>query len=367
MADITWIKLYTGILHNRKIEYLRSFDDGNQVFSLWIIMLILAGESNSDGKLMLTDSVPYDSFSLSRVAHMSEESVKDALDSFEYLGMISTKNREGFIKITGWEDHQNVDAFEEMKKEQKKQNNCDRQKRFRENHKEQPDELSVVTCNTTEALRNADRNANSNAPVTQHNVTHNADSNATVTLRNAPKSVTEPLRNADRNAPKALRNADVTQCNATDKDKDIDIEREKEQEREQQQLQLLHDQLQIDHDDVELHQIRDDHDAIFNLWKKCGFTLSDRVMDQLVELYSEHGLAKVMESIKITADANPKAPMQYLPKVLADYGKPKPAPVQQVKVTQQKVLPAQNYTQRAYSDADEIDYADRIMFGEVKV
>lgn len=113
-----------------------------------------------------------------------------------------------------------------------------------------------------------------------------------------------------------------------------------------------------DDDEYQLHQIRDDHDSIFSLWKKCGFPLSERVMDQLVELYGKHGLDKLLESIKATADASPKGGvMQYLNKVLDNFGKPRPAKQE----APAKVVVAQQFTQRDYTPTD--DYIESLIMG----
>lgn len=111
-------------------------------------------------------------------------------------------------------------------------------------------------------------------------------------------------------------------------------------------------------DELRIHQ--DDHDQIFELWTKCGFTLTERVMDQLVDMYSVHGVEKVVESIKATGDASPRAPMQYLQTVIA--GNRKKEPVQSY--AGGKTVYAQQFTQREYTH--EADYLDQLLSRETE-
>ena len=300
MANVKWIKVTTDIFDDDKIRLLETMPNGSLYVLGWIKLLCLAGKQNTGGRFImeLKDyDMPLSANDIGRIIGISPAIMEDAIKQYEAFGMVEWV--DGVLTISNWEKHQNVDAMDEIKQEQRRQKNRDRQNRYRENRK----------------------NVGCNADVTQDNVTCNAKE----TLRNAP----------------------VTQCNATDIDidKDIDIDTENDDDDD-------------DQTDGDIYRIRDDHDQIFALWKHCGFTLTDRVMDQLVELYGKHGIEKLTESIKKMADASPKGGvMQYLYKVLDNYGQPK-QPKQREPA---KVVIAQQFTQRDYVPDD--DYLDRLLEG----
>ena len=77
-------------------------------------------------------------------------------------------------------------------------------------------------------------------------------------------------------------------------------------------------------------------------------------MDQLTEMYGQYGLQKVLDAIRITAEASPGAPMQYLRKVLSGTGRPP-----EYRPAAPRKLNAYNFSQRDYYD-DTSDM-DRMM------
>ena len=168
MAD-DWFKLDMSIFSNRKMKYLRRLPNGDSIALFWIALLAEARRCNSDGKIFLTESIPYTPALMADEFDFGMDTVKSALDVFEQLDMIC--NNDGFIAIAGWEDHQNAEGLAKIREQ-----NRVRKQRQRENQKM----LSETSLNVSR------------------------DSHVT-----------------------------VTQCHATeeDKEKDIDVDIEKEKER----------------------------------------------------------------------------------------------------------------------------------------
>ncbi|MBR6745056.1 MAG: phage replisome organizer N-terminal domain-containing protein, partial [Clostridia bacterium] len=59
MNEVKWVKIMTDIFDNRKIKHLRRLPNGDLIVLIWIMLLTLAGRCNADGRLFLTESIPY--------------------------------------------------------------------------------------------------------------------------------------------------------------------------------------------------------------------------------------------------------------------------------------------------------------------
>ena len=149
MAD-DWFKLNMDIFGNRKIKYLRRLPNGDSIVLFWIALLSEARRCNSDGKVFLTESIPYTPDMLAEEFKFEESIVLSALESFNKLDMIHWDN--GFITISGWEDHQNAEGLAKIREQTKK--------RVARHREKQNAQSSSVTCNAT-----------CNATVTQCNAT----------------------------------------------------------------------------------------------------------------------------------------------------------------------------------------------------
>ncbi len=129
MAYISWVKINVDMFDNKKIKYIRTLPDGNNICLIWIMLLTMAGRCNANGTIFLTEKVPYTLKMLIDTLGFKEKTIKAALSNLETLGMIHTDG-DGYITITGWADHQNVDGMEKIR-EQTRQ----RQRKFRAEHK----------------------------------------------------------------------------------------------------------------------------------------------------------------------------------------------------------------------------------------
>ncbi len=114
MADVKWIKITTDMFDNRKIKHLRRLPDGDSIVLIWVMLLTLAGKCNAGGMIFLTENIPYTPKMLADELDFEESTVQLALSAIEQLGMIQT-NDDGFLAVTGWEEHQNIEGMEKIR------------------------------------------------------------------------------------------------------------------------------------------------------------------------------------------------------------------------------------------------------------
>lgn len=114
MAEVKWIKITTDMFDNRKIRHLRRLPDGNSIVLIWVMLLTMAGRCNSGGMIFLTENIPYTPKMLADELNFEETTVQLALNALDKLGMICT-NDDGFLAVTGWEEHQNIEGMEKIR------------------------------------------------------------------------------------------------------------------------------------------------------------------------------------------------------------------------------------------------------------
>lgn len=128
MSEVSWIKLSTNIFSNRKIALLLNERDGDTYFRIWIQLLTIAGQCNSNGKLIIGENSPLNVQQLSKKLGKFAKKVGEILDKFIDLRMIIFENN--CYEIRNWGKYQSVDKLEEIRK-----NNRERQRKFREKSK----------------------------------------------------------------------------------------------------------------------------------------------------------------------------------------------------------------------------------------
>lgn len=146
MAEISWIKLSTGLPDNRKIKRIRNLPDGDKVILFWVFLLARAGESNRKGGLYFTETLPYTPQDMAVDFGFTIDVVKFSLLTLEKFGMIETYEQVIFIK--NWEEYQSIEGMEKVRE----------QTRIRvSKHREQKKQLVIgnVTCNATVTESNA--------------------------------------------------------------------------------------------------------------------------------------------------------------------------------------------------------------------
>lgn len=138
MAEISWIKLSTGLPDNKKIKRIRKLPDGDKVILFWVFLLARAGESNQSGGLFLTETMPYQVEDLAADFDFTIEFVQFALITLEKYSMITRYDEIFFIK--NWEEYQSVEGLEKVREQ-----NRIRQARFKDKQKQLT--LGNVTAN----------------------------------------------------------------------------------------------------------------------------------------------------------------------------------------------------------------------------
>ena len=129
MAEVKWIKLHTGMFDNSKIKYIRTLPEGNNMVLIWVMLLSKAGKCNSNGFIFLTENIPYTPQMLAAEFGFDVYLIELALGTFSKLNMIHLE--EHIIKISGWEEHQNIDGLDRIREQTRK-----RVAKYRENQKQ---------------------------------------------------------------------------------------------------------------------------------------------------------------------------------------------------------------------------------------
>ena len=143
MAEVKWIKLNVDLFDNPKIKYLRKQPQGDRLALIWVMLLTKAGRCNDDGRIYLTEEMPYTAKTLAQELGFSEKLMAQALETMERLGMVAFPE-EG-LYLPGFAEHQSLDALEKVREQTR-----ERVARYRE--KKQNDasvtgNVTVTQCN----------------------------------------------------------------------------------------------------------------------------------------------------------------------------------------------------------------------------
>lgn len=121
MSDVKWIKITTSMFEDEKIDFILSLPEHNAILVVWVRLLTMAGKSNSNGYIFLTEQIPY---SVEMLAHKFREplnTVKLAMDTLKKLNMIEYDSA-GFLRVTNWEKHQNIDGLDKIREQNRLRN-----------------------------------------------------------------------------------------------------------------------------------------------------------------------------------------------------------------------------------------------------
>lgn len=135
---------------DEKIDYIESLPEADAILIVWIKLLTQAGKTNSNGFVFLTENIPYTPESLSHKFRRPLNTVKLALETLRRLEMIEYDS-QGFLKISNWEKHQNVEGLEKIREQ-----NRIRQARYRKRQKQLESTVNVKGNDVT-------------LPITSHN------------------------------------------------------------------------------------------------------------------------------------------------------------------------------------------------------
>lgn len=137
-----WIKVFTNIFANPKMQLLLKERDGDTFFRIWIQLLVIAGISMRGGKIMMSENTPMTVEDLAKITHKSNKKIQNILDKLIHFEMLICE--DNMYKIKNWDKYQSADKYELVKEQ-----NRERQKRFRENQKNESN-VNVTLGNGTE-------------------------------------------------------------------------------------------------------------------------------------------------------------------------------------------------------------------------
>ena len=158
MSEVKWIKLTVDMFDNRKIKYLRTLPEGNNIVLIWVMLLTMAGRCNSGGMIFLTENIPYTGQVLANELGFETSTVELALKILASLGMIS--EIDGYIQIEGWDDHQSADKLEQIREQNRIRKQKERERKqiamSRDGH------VTVTQCHATDIDKEIDIDKDNN-------------------------------------------------------------------------------------------------------------------------------------------------------------------------------------------------------------
>ena len=107
-----WIKIFTSIFGNPKIQLLLKERDGDTIFRIWIQLLTIAGTSMQGGRIMFSTNQPLTVENLAKITQKTNKKIKNILDKLIHCEMIIFENNTYIIK--NWEKYQSADKYEKM-------------------------------------------------------------------------------------------------------------------------------------------------------------------------------------------------------------------------------------------------------------
>ena len=140
-----WIKVFTDIFANPKIQLLLKERDGDTFFRVWIQLLTLAGQCMQEGKLMMSENSPMTIQDFVTIMNKSNKKMENILNKLIHLEMIIYEENTYIIK--NWYKYQSIDKYEKVLEQ-----NRARQKKFRDKKKEESN-VSQTLSNTEEEIR----------------------------------------------------------------------------------------------------------------------------------------------------------------------------------------------------------------------
>jgi uncharacterized protein YhfF len=75
-----WIKIFTRIFGNPKIQLLLKERDGDTIFRIWIQLLTIAETSAQGGKIMFSTNQPLIVEDLAKITQKTNKKIKNILD-----------------------------------------------------------------------------------------------------------------------------------------------------------------------------------------------------------------------------------------------------------------------------------------------
>ena len=162
MSEVKWIKIVTDIFDNKKIKQIEKIPNGDTILVIWFKLIVLAGVTNDDGLVYITDEIPYNSETLSNEFNKPLNEIKIALDIFQKFKMIEII--DDFIRLKNWQQYQNVDGLEKIREQTRLrvQKHRENQRLTLENDKCNVTRNVTVTQSNAPRIRIENKNKNKN-------------------------------------------------------------------------------------------------------------------------------------------------------------------------------------------------------------
>lgn len=110
-----WIKVFTNIFANPKMQLLLKERDGDTYFRVWIQLLTLAGTSMQGGKIMMSENTPMTVEYLATITHKLCKKIQNILDKLIHFEVIICE--DNIYRIKNWDKYQSADKYEIVKEQ----------------------------------------------------------------------------------------------------------------------------------------------------------------------------------------------------------------------------------------------------------
>lgn len=148
MYNLQWLKVELKIFSNRKIQILLKEQDGDTYFRVWIQLLTISMECNSEGRLVIGKDIPMTIENFSKIMGKSKKKIEKIIKKFQELNMLIVE--DGAYKIKNWDKYQSIESSEKYKEQ-----NRLRQQKYREKLKSEKEKSNVIiTENNTQENKN---------------------------------------------------------------------------------------------------------------------------------------------------------------------------------------------------------------------
>lgn len=118
MPEVEWIKLTTGMFDDEKIKLIEAMPEADAVLVIWTKLICLAGKTNANGYIYITEDIPYTPEQLATLFNRKISIVKLALKIFEQFRMIEWIN--GHLFLPQFAVHQNIEGLDKIREQTRK-------------------------------------------------------------------------------------------------------------------------------------------------------------------------------------------------------------------------------------------------------
>lgn len=157
-----WIKVFTDIFANSKIQLLLKERDGDTFFRVWIQLLTIAGQCMKEGKLMISENSPMTIQNLAKIMNKSNTKMENILNKLIHLEMLIYQENTYIVK--NWYKYQSIDKYERVLEQ-----NRIRQKRFRDKKKEENNVTQTLSNGTEENITEEKNRVEDSIKVSENN------------------------------------------------------------------------------------------------------------------------------------------------------------------------------------------------------